>query len=255
MSDGNQGGSGATQPSPLAAAFFDVDGTIVSTHIVHQYLFVRRHLAERNGRLLAGARHAVWQSAFYLRCLQYLYLDHVSRTRMNVAFYRNYAGLRSDHVRQAAVDCFDRLLKPHLYNEAIEQIVEHLRADRRVVLVTGSIDFLIEPLARFLTDHAGSPARVDLLARTLLERDGRFTGELDGPPVGEQVKAQEVRRYATDQGIDLSRSHAYGDSIADLPMLQLVGYPCVVNGDRLLSREARRHGWPLAEWRLAGSAT
>lgn len=250
MSDAACGSFTEQQPALTSAAFFDVDGTIVSTHIVHQYLFVRRHLAEHNGRLMAGARHAVWQSLFYIRCLQYLYLDRVSRTRMNIVFYRNYAGLPCDRVRGAAEDCFVRVLEPHMFDEARSLVAKHLRAEERVVLVTGSIDFLIEPLARHLAAGSDTPARVDLVARTLVERDGRFTGDLDGPPIGGETKAEEVRRYAAGQGIDLSRSHAYGDSIADLPMLELVGHPCVVNADRCLSEEARQRGWPVAEWRL-----
>ena len=146
-----------------------------------------------------------------------------------------------------------RVLKPNVFDEAISHIAEHLRAERRVVLVTGSIDFLIEPLARYLAANCDKPARVDLVARTLVERDGRFTGDLNGPPIGGEMKAQEVRRYAAGEGIDLSRSHAYGDSIADLPMLELVGHPCVINADRGLSEHARRRGWPVADWRLSRS--
>lgn len=242
-----------SESTALTAAFFDVDGTIVSTHIVHQYLFVRKHLTRTHGGWFARVGHPIWMGMFFVRCAQYLYLDRVSRTRMNIAFYRNYAGLRADRVRDAAEQCFDRVLKPHLFGDAAGCVAEHLRAGRRVVLVTGSIDFLIEPLAEFLALAADSQTGIDLVARTLLERDGRFTGDLSGPPIGENEKAAEVRRYAEREKIDLAGSYAYGDSVADLPMLELVGFPNVVNPDRALARTARERDWPQLGWVASGA--
>lgn len=240
----------STKDSPGAtAAFFDVDGTIVSTHIVHQYLHVRKYLADRHGGFLARLGYRLWLPAFYLGCLRYLYLDRVSRTRMNIAFYRNYAGLESDRVREAVADCFDRVLRPNLFEQAVQCVGEHLRAGRRVVLVTGSIDFLIDPLARHLESRVEGTARVGLIARTLVECNGRFTGGLDGPPIGQREKAEEVRRYVAREGINLSRSYAYGDSVADLPMLELVGFPIAVNADRGLLGTAKARGWPCHSWR------
>lgn len=236
---------------PPAAAFFDVDGTLVATHIVHQYIHVRRVLTRRRGGTLARAVFPLWLAGFYVKCLRYLYLDHRSRTRMNIAFYKNYGGLRSRDTRDTACDCFEQVLKPHLFEQAARCVREHLHAGRRVVLVTGSVGFMIEPLARYLADSANRAGRVDLIARSLMERDGVFTGALDGPPIGERQKADVVREYARDRGIDLSASYAYGDSIADLPMLELVEFPNVVNADRKLARRARDRGWPLHTWNVS----
>ena len=87
-----------------------------------------------------------------------------------------------------------------------------------------------------------------MLAPSLLESEGRFTGELDGPPIGEQEKARRIRRFAEENDISLSRSHAFGDSIADLPMLEVVGHPHVVNPDRALSAIARARAWATHHW-------
>ena len=92
-----------------------------------------------------------------------------------------------------------------------------------------------------------------MLACSLVESDGVFTGELGGPPIGEEEKVRQVRRYAEENGIDLSQSYAYGDSIADLPMLEAVGMPHAVNPDRALKAVARARGWPMHEWTVDGS--
>lgn len=248
MSSPSGGLSSTDGSEATTAAFFDVDGTIVSTHIVHQYVHVRKYLAHHYGGALRRLGYRLWLPVFHLRCLEYLYLDHVSRTRMNIAFYRNYAGLDCGRVRDAVADCFERVLKPNIFEQAVGCVGEHLREGRRVVLVTGSIDFLIDPLARYLELTVPGTGGVTLIARTLVESEGRFTGALDGPPIGEQEKAQEIRRYVSREGIDLSGSYAYGDSVADVPMLELVGFPVAVNADRGLLETAGARGWPCQSW-------
>ena len=230
----DQGGSGHRNPKSDAAAFFDVDGTLVGCHIVHHYLYIRR-------RMLPPLMRPLWTGAFYLKAPYYLVLDKISRTRLNVVFYRNYAGLRGSEVRGYVQDNFEHVIRPHLFTEGYDCVGEHRRAGHRVVLVTGSIDFIMEPLARFLGAD-------EVLAPKLVERDGRFTGELDGPPVGSEEKARRIRAYAVSHGIDLASSFAYGDSIADLPMLEQVGNPHAINADKPLEVAAQSRGWPTLRW-------
>lgn len=222
-----------------AAAFFDVDGTLVGKHIVHQYIFFRR-------KMLPPVWRSVWTTVFYATKGPYFKIvDHISRTKLNIVFYRCYAGLDSAVVRRLVQPCFEELLRPNLFGEATECVKSHQQQGREVVFVTGSIDFIIEPLATYLGASA-------VLAPTLVERDGRFTGELDGPPVGQAEKARRVREYARRQNLDLSGCFAYGDSIADLPMLEEVGYPHAVNPDRALADTARQQGWPTCRWSTNG---
>lgn len=219
-----------------AAAFFDVDGTIVQTTIVHYYVYFRRQrMSPLWGR--------IWYTVFLVKCLFYLILDKIDRSRLNVVFYRSYAGLSSADVRNQVPSCYRDVIAPRRFEQAASCIAEHHHAGREVVLVTGSIDFIIEPLARDLAVDS-------LVAPTLVESNGRFTGELDGPPIGEKEKARRIVAFARQHGIDLSRSYAYGDSIADLPMLDLVGYPNAVNPDKALEATARERGWPTHHWAL-----
>ena len=80
-------------------------------------------------------------------------------------------------------------------------------------------------------------------------------GPLDGPPVGSTEKVTRIRAYAEAHGIDLSASYAYGDSIADVPMLRSVGHPRVVNPDRPLATAAREMGWPVYHWMSSNGST
>lgn len=217
-----------------AAAFFDVDGTLVHRHIVHQFVHIRQ-------QMLPAFFRPFWMGAFLAKVPYYVMLDKVSRTRLNEVFYRNYAGLPADSVRARVQSCFENVIRPSIYAEVEACLEEHRRAGRRIVLVTGSIDFIIAPLAEHF--------RVDAcFAPTLVQRGDRFTGELDGPPVGSTEKARRVLAYAEKEGIDLGASYAYGDSIADLPMLESVGFPHVVNPDKPLAAAALDKGWPRLNW-------
>ncbi len=222
--------------SRSAAAFFDVDGTLVHTTIVHYYAYFRRRRLPRGlGRL--------WTAGFLLKCLYYLFLDKLDRSLMNRVFYRSYAGMPATEVRAMAAGCYRDLIRPRSFAGGVAAVQAHLAEDRRPVLVTGSIDFIMEPLARELGVD-------DVLCPSLQVADDRFTGELDGKPVGEKEKARRIREFAEREGIDLSQSHAYGDSIADLPMLEAVGFPHAVNPDRKLAAIAKQRNWPRHRWTL-----
>ncbi|MCC7292024.1 MAG: HAD family hydrolase [Phycisphaerales bacterium] len=231
----SRAGDGST---PREAAFFDVDGTLVDSTIVHYYAFFRR----RDMRPLVAA---IWHVAFLAKCVGFILIDKINRTWFNRVFYRGYGGLPAARTKALAAECYEKVIRPRRFAEGASCIDGHLREGRRVVLVTGSIDFLIAPLAQALSAD-------DVIAPALVERDGVFTGELDGPPVGEAEKARRVSRFAEEHGIDLAGSYAYGDSIADAPMLERVGHPVAVNPDGKLSAMARQRGWRIETWTRTG---
>ncbi len=220
-----------------AAAFFDVDGTLTNTTIVHYYVYFRRRRMSR----LWGI---VWNAIYMLRCVYFLILDKFDRSLLNVVFYHSYAGLPAAEIKAQAEDCDRDLVMPRQFEEAAACVQSHHDAQREVVFVTGSIDFTIAPLAKRLGVES-------IIAPALLESEGRFTGELDGAPVGQEEKARRVKIFSSEHGIDLASSYAYGDSIADLPMLELVGHPQVVNPDRALAAIAKQRGWPIHKWTTA----
>ncbi|MBI3834237.1 MAG: HAD family hydrolase [Planctomycetes bacterium] len=230
-----------SSPGTITAVFFDVDGTIVDATIAH-YLryFMLRHLP--------AWRRPLWDVSFMARCLYYMAIDRIDRSRFNRLFYRNYAGLPAREIIALAEDCDRKIAFPRTFDQSISCIREHQAARRRIVLVSGSLDFIVRPIAdRLHADHVE--------AASLIERNGFFTGELAGAVVGSEEKARRIREYARTEGIDLAQSHAYGDSIADLPMLEAVGFPHAVNPDRKLRRQALSRDWPIHQWTLSTPRT
>ena len=220
------------------AAFFDVDGTIVSTTIVHYYVQFR-------SRLLPTFLRPFWIAWFALKVVYYFFLDKVSRTRFNQVFYRNYRGLKAEDVKQLAGEQFETYGRSKLFLAALDCIREHQNRGDLIVLVTGSLDFIVQPLADYLQADAALTVQLE-------EAHGKFTGELTTLPLSEAEKVRAIQTFVEQHNVDLAASYAYGDSRADLPMLQCVGNPIVVNPSKGLRQVAIESGWEISEWMIGG---
>lgn len=224
-----------SDPNPKkTVAFFDVDGTLLKSTIVHYYIWMR---FKKTSFLL---KH-LWLIGFLPKIAYYLILDRVSRTRFNQVFYRNYRGMNVAEIKGVSIEMFETYLRPKIFSEAVSQIQEHKEQGTTVVLVTGSLDFIVQPMADYLA--------VDfVLAPQLHEQDSQFTGELTTAPLIGEEKAKAMRAFAEQHEISLETSYAYGDSQSDLPMLECVGNPVVVNPGKALREKALTSGWEMHEW-------
>jgi HAD superfamily hydrolase (TIGR01490 family) len=216
-------------------AFFDVDGTLLDTTIVH---FYARLMTAR----MSPLRRAFWAAAFVPRLPVFLAVDRVSRAAFNTMFYRLYRGRHARGIREDAEDIVPDYATTKLYADARETVRRHLDDGHTVALVTGTADFVARPIAEMLGVR-------DVLATELAERDGRFTGEILGEPLSGAAKAHALVEFAGRRGIDVSRSYAYGDSTADADMLAIVGNAVAVNPSRRMASVAKLRGWSIRTWR------
>jgi HAD superfamily hydrolase (TIGR01490 family) len=145
-------------------------------------------------------------------------------------------GWDQQKIRTIVADTLEAVVEPIIYSEAADLIEEHRAAGRLVVIISASPSEIVEPLGRYLdVDRViASEASVD--------EDGRYSGEMAFYAYGPH-KAEAMRSLAADLGIDLAASYAYSDSATDIPMLEAVGHPVVVNPDRALARWAEEQGW------------
>lgn len=216
------------------AAFFDVDGTLVDTTVVHPAGWYARNLAVPSESLAKFSR-------LLLRIPYYWTIDHISRTLFNERFFREYRGMTRNRLVTLAEEMFEQVIRPRIY-PGVEAALALLRGDGCVpVLVTGAIDITIAPLARHLQiEH--------VLANRLVFAQGKATGDLLPPIVAEEHKATLMANFAVTHNIDMAASYAYADSVADIPMLEQVGRPAAVHPDRRLRRVAKKRQWPIVQW-------
>jgi HAD superfamily hydrolase (TIGR01490 family) len=226
-------------------AFFDLDSTILPAPSL-EWRFVG-YMLERNQ--LKSANAGAWIAQFARRILQ-------SPHEAMDANKRYLAGLRESLARDwalAASSAAQLSDEAAFFPDALERIAWHQARGHRVCVVSGTLAVLARELVKQL------PASVDLIATELetatgyIEERGDceavWTGEISGAHMTGLAKARAAWRYAEDHGVDLSRSYAYGDQNADLPMLDTVGHPVAVNPSARLVRIARENGWETVRWR------
>ena len=130
-------GDTARDNKAKSVAFFDVDGTIIDTTIVHYFVYFQL-------RRLPRWKARIWFPWFMAKCGVYLAMDRINRGVLNSVFYRNYAGIPVAETRAAAADCVRRISNSKWLVGAREKMQEHRNAGQEIVLVTGSLDFLME---------------------------------------------------------------------------------------------------------------
>jgi HAD superfamily hydrolase (TIGR01490 family) len=217
-------------------AVFDLEGTVVESNIVRQYLWLRR--AE------AGDGAALSETASILGSLpRYLAAERRDRGEFIRTFLRRYEGLSAARIESAVRGGYTDQVLAHTSAAALERVRQHRAAGHRTVLITGSIGVLASPLAELFDE---------VVAGTMHVQDGALTGYLGRPPLVDEARASWLERYAERHGADLGASYGYGDSSADLPWLSLVGVPTAVNPDARLAREALKRRWRITEWRRGG---
>jgi alcohol-forming fatty acyl-CoA reductase len=213
-------------------AAFDVEGTIVDTNVVEAYLWLR--LSETSG--LARAREV---AAVAAKVPSFLKAESRDRGEFLRSFYRQYEGAGVDAVRELAQRSLSELFLRRMSPAAVRRLRRHRQAGHTIVFITGALDFVIEPIAGL--------ADVVVTAR-LRERDGRFIGDMERPPLVGEARASWLQQYARNQGADLADCFAYADSMSDLPLLEAVGHPVAINPDISLTRIARKRRWPIEQW-------
>jgi len=229
-------------PDPTAAAFFDVDNTLMRGASIYHFA---RGLAARKMFGASDLLRLTWgQLAFRLRGAENS--DHIDAAREAALAF--VAGQRVEDVVALGEEIYDDTMADRIWEGARELTRQHLAAGQRVWLVTATPVELANILARRL----GLTGALGTVAET---SDGVYTGRLVGGLLHGQAKAAAVRALAEREGLDLARSSAYSDSSNDLPMLELVGHPSVVNPDGELLRQARSRNWPVHEFRSGRRVT
>ncbi len=215
------------------AAFFDMDGTLLSSNVIETYLWMRlRELSD--GERLAEVGRIAAKVPSLVRA------ERQERSAFLRSIYREYAGARlADLDRVVDEDLADHVLA-RLAPAAVRRIREHRAAGHLTVLITGAIRPLTRPLLP-LFDHIEA-------ARLSVDDHGVCTGHLEESPLVGESRAAWMRSFAAEHGIDLSTSYGYADSHSDLPLLAAVGRPVAVRPDVSLARHARRNRWTTVDW-------
>ena len=220
----------------MRAAFFDMDRTVLR---VNSGVVWIRHLRK------AG----VMSRMDYVRALGWALRYKLSLLDMHALSARlamDSAGDAEDELLERCQSWYEEEIAPHVTAPARRAIRHHREAGDELVLLTTSTRYVAGPLGRSLGFEHVLCSRLEVL-------EGRFTGRVSELCFGPgKVKAAE--RWADEHGVDLGASTFYTDSYSDLPMLERVGQPVVINPDPRLARYAAGKHWPVQRWDSPGLA-
>ena len=208
------------QPNSNIAAFFDFDETLIDNDLLTRgYLFkVMLTGCLYKIRLLSEKRMADSLITFYKNKQLYFFASQADK------FYND-------------------LLKPRLVKKVLERLEYHKKKGHLLVIVSGSIRYYLEPVAKDLGFHH--------IVCTDLEEgpDGLLTGKPIGQICINDYKKELTLKLVEKENIDLKNSYAYGNNEADIPFLKLVGNPIAVEPSPKLRKVALKNNWTILQYR------
>jgi HAD superfamily hydrolase (TIGR01490 family) len=211
------------------AAFFDLDGTLLpSPSLEWRFLL---YVLDRD--LIPSAQLRRWLAGFAKKIL----CDRRAAIEENKLYL---AGLP-----ESLLEEWQKALSTHplpYFAEGIRRLQWHQAQEHRVFLVSGTL----APLARVAANQL--PGCVEVCATELDATDGCWTGFLNGEHRSGGAKARAIQDLTAKFGLALEQSYAYGNDLADFPMLASVGRPRAVNPSARLKLAARKRGWPISSW-------
>jgi HAD superfamily hydrolase (TIGR01490 family) len=220
----------------MPASYFDVDGTLIRTNLVHPTVFYLMNQGTPVQTLARLGRALMKAPTMALAEL-------VDRRTFNELLFSVYEGMSEDRLLLLADEAFEKVIRAALYPGA-QDLVARARERGDVVLISGALDFIVQRLL----EHLGA---TDIISNRLEMKDGKATGKLLKPVVAGPEKARLIREHARARGHDLDECFAFSDSYYDLPMLSVVGHPAAVNPDKRLALLARAYQWPSFDLRKA----
>jgi fatty acyl-CoA reductase len=216
-------------------AVFDLEHTLMSSNVVDTYAW----LASRH---LPAGKRARFVADLVRQAPSLLALDRRDRGDFLRSFYRRFEDAPLARLQEDSWELFHRQLLTRSFPEGFARVRAHRAAGHRTLLITGALDFIIEPIR---------PLFDDIVCAVMESHDGILTGHMTTlPPIGE-ARALVLSDYAEEHSLSLEESVAYADSASDLAMLEAVGFPVAVNPEARLSAIARRRGWHVEHWSKA----
>ncbi len=215
----------------MAASYFDVDGTLITTNLVHPTLFYMMNQPTPLHSFAKLGRAFIKSPWMVMAELQ-------DRRLFNELLFTSFEGVSEDRLVALADETFKKVIKPNIYPRAREIIQTSLDKGHDVsssrARSTSSWNASRSTSAR----RASSPTASR--SRTASRPASSSALVVAGPE-----KSRLVREHAHARGHNLDECFAYSDSYSDVPMLSVVGNPAAVNPDRRLSLLANAYHWPI----------
>lgn len=222
---------------PVPAAFFDVDNTLI-----------QGDTQEMEARFILAAKlHSplyLWQIMKTLGALWMNRIGLLPLSRQNEVYLNSYKGMSKGDLEELGLELFDKKVKQRFFSGAMEMIKTHRDKGHLIALVSATTRHLLLPFEPVI--------KPDILICTDLEFDkrSRATGRAENGICAQEKKQILIRSFAKERGLDLGGCYAYSDHHSDIPMLEAVGRPAVINPTQRLAAHAQKRGWQVHHFKV-----
>ena len=216
----------------MRAALFDMDRTLVRRETASMYVSYMRERGEAGWR---DAVRVLWWMTQYT-------LGVVDAPVVAKRALASFVGMSETVLAARCEELFHRRIEAHVCDRGRAAVEQHRARGDVLAMVTGASPYVARPIARSLG--------IAHLVSSVLEVDGagRFTGRVVEPLCYAEGKVERAGRLGGELGFRIEEATFYSDSLTDLPLLERVREPVVVNPDPRLARVARRVGWRVERW-------
>jgi HAD superfamily hydrolase (TIGR01490 family) len=215
-----------------AAALFDMDRTLLRVDSARLYTKFRRDRGEAS--LMEALRVALWATQYTLGVID---APKVARKALE-----SFRGRAESWLEESCAEWFPKYVLPEVQQAGRLAVQKHREAGDFVAIVTGATRYVAEPVAAELgIEHV-------ICSELELDVEGCFTGRVVEPLCYGLGKIERAAKVAEREGFRLEQATFYSDSITDLPLLEAVKAPIVINPDRRLRKIANQRGWPIEAW-------
>ncbi|MBX3188127.1 MAG: HAD family hydrolase [Labilithrix sp.] len=216
----------------MRAALFDMDRTLIRKESGTLYVRYQRAIGEATRRDML--RVVYWVTQYTL--------GMIDAPAVAAKAAKPLSGVPEIVLAARCDDWFRRYVEPHVCDLGRRAVEKHRARGDLLAIVTGASPYASRPLARRL----GIPHVV--ASELEVDDRGLFTGKFIPPLCFGYGKIERARRLAAEHGFVLEESTFYSDSYTDLPLLEVVREPIVINPDARLRRAATKRGWPIEIW-------
>ena len=133
-------------------------------------------------------------------------------------------------------------IKPIITEPGREIINKAIEDGKTVIIETATNDFVTRPIADLFNVRT-------LIATEFEVINQKFTGKVLNTPCFREGKVSKVKKWVDDNNFDLSKASFYSDSFNDLPLLEKVKNPVIVDGDDKLLEIGKNRNWDCISFR------
>ncbi|MFZ5645348.1 MAG: HAD family hydrolase [Bacillota bacterium] len=160
---------------------------------------------------------------------------------LNSFLLREFAGKTRAEMEFLAQEHFEAFVRPMVYSQAFEMIKSIRNQGEKLCMITATNGEIAGPVARFLGFEKFLSTSLEII-------DGRYTGNISGIYCYGAGKIPYIERFCRENSTSIAEAYYYGDSIADIPVLEAVRHPVAVNPVPGLRQMAKERGWNIIDF-------